>query len=774
MNKKNPKKNIGFQFVAWIWLAIHAPLILFWLILSLSSLGVFGSLPSFEELENPRFNLASLIYSSDKKLIGRYYVENRVNIGFNEIPKDLVSALVSTEDERYYQHSGVDIRALGRVVKGIVTGRSGSTGGGSTISQQLAKLLFSEKPKNKLSRVMQKFKEWVISFRLERNYTKEEILAMYLNRADFGRQSFGVKSAARVYFGKSPEDLKLVESASLVGMLQAPTAYDPLRREERHLKRRNVVLGQMLKNKKIDQNQFDSLKIEPVIQDREALQERIKKNQFGQGELAPYFVSEMRKDLDLWCKQNLNPNSGKPYNLFTDGLRIHTTLDSRIQEYAESAVETHMKELQTNFYKKRGGRKNAPFSNTLSESAVDDIIWKAMQNSDRYRNLKSKGLNESEIRADFNTPVDMTIFTWNGEVDTVMTPRDSVIHYRWFLQTGLVAIDPHNGFVKAWVGGINYRHFKYDHVRAGKVRDDGQAIVPGGGRQVGSTFKPFVYALAMEEGRSPCELVPNVKVCIEDGLDKPWCPRNSGEYKEGQMVSLREALAYSINYVSALLMKQYGPHAVAQMAKRLGISAPIEPLPSICLGTPDISVFEMTSAFSTFFNRGVRVSPMFITRIEDKNGNMLAQFAPERKEVMSEKTAYLTVQLLKGVVLQGTAQRLRGQYRFTEPVAGKTGTTQNNSDGWFMGGTPDLVVGVWTGAEDRSVHFPSTADGQGARMAMPIFGLMMRKVYDDKRIPLNRGDFPAPEGMFIDGFNCQEVLGIETLYDNPYEVSNFD
>jgi len=557
-------------------------------------------------------------------------------------------------------------------------------------------------------------------------------------------------------------------------MLQAPTAYDPLRRIERHTKRRTVVFGQMLKNDVISREQFDSLCLVPVVDDQQALVDRIKKNQFGQGEMAPYFVAELRKDLDVWCKNNLNPATGKPYNLFTDGLRIHTTLDSRVQRHAEAAVNQHMKDLQALFFQRKKGKKNAPFSHTLKESDVEDLVWRAMKNSERYRSLKNAGKSDSEIRRAFDVPTEMTIFSWDGEIDTVMTPRDSVIYYRWFLQTGLMAMDPHSGHVKAWVGGIDFSHFKYDHVRAGKLDAATNTILPGGGRQVGSTFKPFVYALAMEEGRSPCELVPNVKVCIEEWVDKPWCPRNSGKYKDGEMVSLREALAHSVNTVSALLMKQYGPHAVANMAKRLGITSQIDPVPSIALGTSDISVYEMTAAFSTFFNNGVRVSPIFLTRIEDKNGNLLAQFTPERREVMSEKTAYLTLQLLKGVVLSGTAGRLRSQFKFTEPVAGKTGTTQNNSDGWFMGGTPDLVTGVWTGAEDRSVHFTSTADGQGARMAMPIWGIFMRKVYDDKRIKLNRGDFSAPEGMFEGGFNCQELIGEEILFDNPNEIWSFD
>ncbi len=774
MPAKNSKASTkSFQFIPYVWWIIHAPLLLLYFILIITSIGIFGPLPDFDDLENPKFNLASVVFSEDGKVLGRYYVENRVNIDYSDIPPHMVDALISTEDERFYQHSGVDARALGRVVSGLVTGQQ--KGGGSTLTQQLAKLLFSEKPKSRFERIRQKFKEWVIAFRLERNYTKQEILTMYLNRADFGRQSFGIQSAARVYFGKEPAQLSIQESASLIGMLKAPTSYDPLRKLERHTQRRNVVLAQMVRNDKLSPEAFDSLKTTTVVEDHDAMAVRVKKNQYGHGELAPYFMQELRKDLDIWCKANINPITGKPYNLFTDGLRIKTTIDSRMQRYAESAVSSHMASLQETFFKRKKGAKNGPFSSRLSADEKESIIQAGIKNSDRYRAMKSAGASEAEIQAAFSQPVEMTVFSWKGDIDTVMTPRDSVIYYKYFLQNGMMAMDPHTGHIKAWVGGIDYRHFKYDHVRAGRQDAKTGKIVPAGGRQVGSTFKPFVYALAMEEGRSPCERVPNTRVCIEQGLDKPWCPSNSGEYKEGQMVTLREALAHSINYVSALLMKQYGPAAVVSMARRLGITTDIDPVPSIALGTPDISVYEMTSAFATFFNKGVRVAPIFLTRIEDKNGNLLAQFTPERKEVMSEKTAYLTLQLLKGVVLQGTAGRLRGRYKFTEPVAGKTGTTQNNSDGWFMGGTPDLVTGVWTGAEDRSVHFASTADGQGANMALPIFGLFMRKVYDDPSIQLNRGDFPAPEIPLEYGFDCHEEAAEQIFRDNEENFnSKFD
>jgi penicillin-binding protein 1A len=454
----------------------------------------------------------------------------------------------------------------------------------------------------------------------------------------------------------------------------------------------------------------------------------------------------------------VNPATGKPYNLYRDGLKVYTTIDSRMQRYAEQAVKQHMTELQRDFFRHKKGKKNAPFSLSLSEQQVNSIVLQGIKRSDRYRAMKEDGASESEISKAFNTPVEMTVFSWQGPRDTVMTPRDSVIYYKYFLHNGLMSMDPHTGHVKAWVGGIDIQHFKYDHVRAGTESKDGKQIVPNGGRQVGSTFKPLVYALAMEERRSPCDLVPNTRVCIEEGLSRPWCPDNSGDYKVNRMITLREALANSVNYISAMLMKEYGPQATIDLARKLGITSPIPNSPSICLGTADVSVFEMVGAFSTFFNDGVYSKPFMLTRIEDKNGNTLAVFSPERREALSQETAFLTVQLLRGVVLQGTAQRLRYRYKFNEPIAGKTGTTQNNSDGWFIAGTPDLVTGVWTGAEDRSVHFYSTAQGQGANMALPVWAIYMRKVYDDKSILLNRGDFKRPESLVDWNFDCSEEI----------------
>ena len=741
MKSKLPK----FRFVAlkWVWLLVLSPILGFYLILGLASVGLFGALPGFEELEDPRFNLASVIYSSDGEVLGKYYIENRTNVDFKDFPPHLISALISTEDERFYAHSGIDAEALARVVKGIATGKS--KGGGSTITQQLAKLLFHNERGGKIKRVLQKFKEWVIALKLERSYTKQEILTLYLNRADFGRQAFGIQSAAKIYFDKHVRDLSIEEAAALVGMLKAPGNYDPVRKPEANQKRRNVVFGQMVKNKALSPEKADSLSNIPVVADLTRLKERVRKSVYGQGELAGYFLNELKKDLNVWCSNHINPATGKPFNLYRDGLKVYTTIDSRMQRYAEQAVKQHLSELQKDFYRHKKGRRNAPFSPSLSDEQVKSIVLQGIKRSDRYRTMKAEGASEAEINKAFNTPVEMTVFSWNGPIDTVMTPRDSVIYYKYFLQNGMMSMDPHTGHVKAWVGGIDIQHFKYDHVRAGSESEDGKRIVPAGGRQVGSTFKPLVYALAMEERRSPCDLVPNTRVCIEEGLDRPWCPDNSGDYKVNRMITLREALANSVNYVSAMLMKEYGPQATIDLARKLGITAAIPESPSICLGTADISVFEMVGAFSTFFNEGVYCKPFMLTRIEDKNGNTLAVFSPERREALSAETAFLTVQLMRGVVLQGTAQRLRYRYKFTEPIAGKTGTTQNNSDGWFIGATPDLVTGVWVGAEDRSVRFTYTSNGQGANTALPIYGYYMNKLYEDSTIQVSTDKFERRE-----------------------------
>lgn len=742
------------------------------LLVVLASAGALGEMPDFKELEDPQRNLASIVYSADGKVLGKYYIENRVAVDYEDISPNVINALIATEDVRFDKHSGIDgKRLLGAVAKG------GRDGGASTITQQLAKLLFHKKPGNKFLRILQKVKEWVIALQLERAYTKKELLTMYLNQADFGHNIFGINSAAKIYFDKSPKDLSIPESAMLVGLLKAPTKYSPITNFRKKTpdvtrNRRNTVLNQMAKYGKITAADCEKFKQEPVIVSMEELQERISRNVYGHGDNAPYFMEELKKDVEAWCMNNINPRTKKHYNLYTDGLRVYTTIDSRIQTYAEEAVKEYMPKLQALFFKTKKGKKNAPFASNLKQEEVDKIIMQGIKTSDGYKALKNEGVSEADIMKIFNTPKSMTVYSWSGPKDTVMTPRDSVIYHKSFLMNGLMCMDPHTGEIKAWSGGIGFDYFKYDHVRAGKYDSKTKSIVPGGGRQVGSTFKPFVYAMAMREGRSPCEEVPNVKVCIESAWSR-WCPDNSGGPPEGAMISLKVALANSVNYISAYLMKQYGPQAVVKLVKELGVTAPLDPNPSICLGTPDISVYEMVGAFSTFFNKGIYNKPIFLTRIEDKNGNTLASFTSESREVLNEEAAFLMVELMKGVVLQGTAGRLRGTYKFKEPVAGKTGTTQSNSDGWFIGGTPDLVCGVWTGADDRTVRFVSTGYGQGANMALPIWGLFMRRVYDDKSIDINRGDFEKPATTPTIELNCGDYRKDQNE-DIIYNNINFD
>lgn len=761
-------KTVFVKNYRWVWWMMFSPILGLFLLMGLASIGAFGEMPDTRELEDPQRNLASIVYTSDSKILGKFYVENRVMIDYDSISPFMIDALVATEDERFYEHSGIDGWALFRAV-----GRLGRDGGGSTITQQLAKLLFHERPKSFFKRAIQKTKEWVLSLKLEKQYTKQEIIAMYLNQADFGRNVFGIESAAKIYFNTTPKNLTLEQAAMLVGMLKGPTQYNPVTNYKKgklevSKNRRTTVLQQMMKNNKLTKEEYQRVKDLPIIANFDDVNKRIMSNAYGHGESAPYFMEELKKDLQAWSLEHINPRTGKPYNIYKDGLRIYTTIDSRIQKYAEESVNQHMIKLQAKFFETKKGKKNAPFSSDLTQEEIDKIIMQGIKRSEAYDRLKNdSGWTEKQILAHFDVKKPMEIFAWNGTRDTVMSPRDSVIYHKFFLQNGVMAMDPHTGEIKAWVGGINFEYFKYDHVRAGKYNKEKKMVLPDGGRQVGSTFKPFVYSMAMIENRSPCEKVPNVRVCIDN-----WCPSNSGG-GEGGMISFKEALANSVNYISALLIKQYGTQSVINLVRKMGVTSDIPNTPSICLGVADISVYEMVGAFSTFFNKGVYTKPIFMTRIEDKNGNILGEFTTETKEVMNEEAAYLMVELMKGVVLNGTSQRLRSTYKFKEPVAGKTGTTQNNSDGWFIGGTPDLVCGVWTGAEDRSVRFVSTGLGQGANMALPIFGLMMRKVYDDPTIKLNRGDFEKPAAPPNVETNCGE-FNLDLLNENLINDHNFD
>jgi len=723
---KNRKKII------FIWLIILSPFIFVFSLVSLASFEFFGPLPTFDQLENPQNNLATEIISVDSVVIGKYFFENRTSAVRDDIPQQFINALLSTEDIRYRDHSGIDVRALFRAVYGVFSGK-GQSGGASTITQQLAKMLFTKQPASGLDRIKQKLKEWVISAKLERRYTKDEILLMYLNRYDWVNNAVGIESASRVYFNKSPKNLNIQESAMLVGMLKNSALYNPNRRLELTQKRRNTVLFQMNKYEFISDSLYDSLVQLPAILD-------FKKASHNSG-LAPYFREYLRGEMKKWCSTKMKPD-GSSYNLYTDGLKIYTTIDSRLQKFAEEAVETHISDLQKVFYNHWEGYTNAPFPEDFEPEQIDEIIDMAMRRSVRYKRLKSQGKTIDQIRKVFNTKTEMKLFSWNGKIDTVLSPRDSLVYSKYFLHSGLMSMQPQTGHVKAYVGGINYENFQYDHVTSGK-------------RQVGSTFKPFLYSLAIQEGYDPCFQVPNVPVVFDKykwRLEKDWTPKNSGsEELEGLTLSLKYGLANSINTVTAYIMKQFGPYAVVDLAKKIGVKSKILAVPSLCLGTFDLSVYEMVGAYSTFSNKGVWVEPIFVTRIEDKNGVVLERFIPESNEAMSEETADIMVRLLQGVVdgvyspaakkRSGTGVRLRYKYGFKNEIGGKTGTTQNQSDGWFMGITPNLVTGVWTGCDDRSVHFRDIVYGQGANMALPIFAEYMQRVYADTA---NSKVYPLP------------------------------
>lgn len=705
------------------------------------SLGWFGFMPSFEELENPQTYLASEIISNDNELLGTYYVENRTKSHYSEISPQMINALIATEDVRYLEHSGIDVKALGRVFYGAITGQD--KGGGSTITQQLAKNLFPrEYNQSKLELAFRKFKEWVIAVKLEKRYSKEEIITMYLDKFDFLNLAVGIKSAARVYFSTTPADLNLLQSAMLVGMVKNPSLYNPLRRPELTKERRNVVLAQMAKYGYISQEQADTLKLKPL-----GLKFQRVDHNIG---TATYFKEFLRGQMKDWCAQHFKPD-GTPYDLYRDGLRIYTTIDSRLQTYAEEAVSEHLGEdLQPAFFTHWAGRKYAPFvfpPDTIRQQ-VDKIMNQAMRRSDRYRKMKQNGVESDSIEKVFNTPVNMRLFSWKGDIDTVMTPMDSIRYFKFFLQAGLMSVDPPTGQVRAYVGGIDYRYFKYDHVTQGR-------------RQVGSTFKPFLYTLAMQEGAatgefSPCSKIPNVQVSIELPDGTYWNPKNSSSEKEGELVTLKWALAHSVNWVSAYLMKRFSPLAVIRMADKMGVTTEIPAVPAIALGTPDISLYEMVGAFNTFANRGIHVKPYFVTKIEDKFGNVIESFAPETNEAMDEQTAYLMLNLMEGVVESGTGIRLKYKYGFRNEIAGKTGTTQNQSDGWFMGITPQLTTGVWVGCEDRSAHFRTITLGQGANMALPIWALYMQRVYADTSLNITKDPFPEPSRPLKVEIDCEK------------------
>lgn len=719
--------------------------------------GWIGYMPDFEDLQNPISRYASQVYSTDGKVIGTYNMnrENRVAVSYAHLSPHLTNALVATEDERFYEHSGIDFIALMRAIvkRGIL--QQHSAGGGSTITQQLAKQLYSETAHSSLERLFQKPIEWIIAVKLERNFTKEEIIAMYLNYFDFLHNAVGIKTAAKTYFNKDPKNLNVNESAMLIGLCKNPSLYNPVRYPERCLERRNVVLSQMLKVGYLTQADYDRYSQQPIELNfhridhkdgsapyfREFLRQYMmaKKpsiDDYPSWNKKQYHIDSITWETDPlygWCNKNVKKN-GEPYNVYTDGLRIYTTIDSRMQQYAEDAVYEHVsKTLQPTFNREKRGKRNAPFSDNITAKQVRDIINRSIKQSERYRVMRENGSSDEEIRRAFDTPVEMTVFTYHGDVDTVMTPTDSIRYYKSLLRAGFMSMDPMTGAVKAYVGGVDYYHFQYD-------------MCMGGRRQVGSTIKPYLYSMAMENGFSPCDVAPNVqRTYIVAG--KAWTPRNGSRARYGQMVTLKWGLAQSNNWISAYLMSKMSPSGFVQLLNRYGINNPdIHPSMALCLGPCEVSVGEMVSAYTAFVNHGIRCAPMFVSRIEDSDGNVIATFQPVTNEVISEESSFKMIELLKGVVEGGTAGRLRYRYNIDAEIGGKTGTTNNNSDAWFMGVTPQLVSGCWVGGEDRDIHFSSTNTGQGAAVALPIWAIFMKKVYADKSLnisPNAKFDIPA-------------------------------
>lgn len=746
------KKIIGILWILLV-VGILACAVLFFAIAK----GWIGYMPPVEDLENPNYKFATEVFSSDNKVLGTYSYskENRVYVGYDELSPYVVNALIATEDVRFAEHSGIDAKALFRAVikRGILMQKN--AGGGSTITQQLSKQLYSPSADNVMERLFQKPIEWVIAVKLERYYTKEEILTMYLNKFDFLNNAVGIKTAAHTYFGCIPKNLKIEEAATLVGMCKNPSLYNPVRYNERSRGRRNVVLDQMRKAGYITAEECDSLQALPL---------KLKYNRVDHKEgLATYFREYLRGVLTAqkpdksdyrgwqmqkfyedsldwetnplygWCNKN-KKKDGKPYNLYTDGLKIYTTIDSRMQQYAEEAVTEHLKELQGYFFKEKKGAKKAPYTFRLTQEQVDEILGRAMRQSDRYRAMKKVGASEEEIKTAFNTPEEMSVFSWNGEIDTLMTPMDSIRYYKFFLRAGFMSMDPHNGHVKAYVGGPNFHYFQYDMAMVGR-------------RQIGSTMKPYVYALAMENGFSPCDEMRHVEFQGFDENGKPWSPRNANRKRYGEMVTLKWGLSNSDNWITARLMSKLNPYELKRLLHSFGVrNREIAPTISLCLGPCEISVGEMVSAYTAFPNRGIRVAPLFVTRIEDNEGNVLATFSPEMQEVISESSAYKMLVMLRSVVNEGTAIRVR-RLGIKAEMGGKTGTTNYHSDGWFMGFTPSLVSGCWVGGEDRDIHFDTMIHGQGASMALPIWTKYMRKVYDDKTLGYDESEkFSLPEG----------------------------
>jgi penicillin-binding protein 1A len=767
MTDKKFRKNI-----IWFWVIISMPVVLLLTLFILISTQRLGPLPSFEELENPDNNLAAEVYSEDNVLLGKFYIQNRTWTDYEDISPNVINALIATEDIRFYRHSGIDFRGLARVlVKSIALGQN--TGGGSTITQQLAKNLFLPRDLSNDPAIVRsaklavaKFKEWQTAVKLERSYTKEEILTMYLNVFDFIYNAVGINSAARIYFNTTPDSLNIEQSAMLVGMLKNSVAYNPLRNEETALRRRNVVISQMERYGYLSREVADSVKSLPLVLD-------LREDSHNSG-LATYFREYIRTTMIRyeperdkfysdeqyedalwlwqndplygWCRKNRKPD-GTNYNLYRDGLKIYTTLNSKMQAYGEAALAEHLSQnLQPVFNKRVKSLRNPPYSNDLNSTQVKQLIDRSVRQSDRYQSMRRAGIPEDSITLAFNTPIPMKLFSWEGERDTVMTPLDSIKYYKFFVRSSFMVMDPHNGHVKVYVGGPDFRYFKYDAITQQK-------------KQVGSTIKPFLYTLAVQDGISPCFEVANIPRSFDlPGDSVPWTPRSSGpEEYHGRMVTLKWGLAQSENYISAWLMKQFSPQAVVDLMHRMGIRSYVDPVYSIFLGTSDLSVEEMVGAYGTFANKGVYSRPLYVTRIEDRNGNVISTFQPFIDEVISEEDAYIMTSLLQGVVNSGTAVRLRLTYNLKNEMGGKTGTTQNHSNGWFMGVMPDLVGGVWTGWEDQAIHFEELAQGQGANMALPVFGIFLQKLFADSDFAsMTESKFEAPANFSVD-LDCDNI-----------------
>ena len=755
MDKKAQKAiadNTPFKkkFTTWFWSLVVAGIMAIVLVFWMITMGWLGYLPPLDELQNPKNKFATEVISADMQLLGRYYRnENRVSVDYTDISPNMINALIATEDVRYYDHTGVDVRSLMRAVMKL-----GRAGGGSTLTQQLAKQLWSPRANNIFERALQKPIEWVIATKLERLYSKEEILTMYLNQFDFLYNAVGIKSAAQVYFSTTPAELKLEEAAMLVGMCKNPSLYNPRRRPENALNRRNTVLNQMCKYDYITEQVCDSLKLLPIELKYQSVDHK-------QG-LAPYFREYLRQvltakepkqsnypewnmiqyemDKRQWeenplygfCQKNHKPD-GTPYDLYHDGLRIYTTIDTRMQQYAEEAVNEHIQDLQKSFFREKRKKSYAPFSKDLTPEEIDGIMNRSMRQTDRYRALKKQGMSETDIKKVFATPVAMHVFSYNGLIDTVMTPMDSIRWNKHFLRCGFMSMDVHSGAVKAYVGGPNFTHFQYDMVTTGR-------------RQVGSTIKPYLFTLAMDEGMWPCDSTVNDSITLIDGNGVSWTPRDEHVKNQGEMVTLNWGLEKSSNWITAYLMSLFTPEQLVRMMRSFGIEGQLDPVVSLCLGPCEVSVKEMVDAYTTFPNKGIRVEPLYVTRIEDNNGNILATFTPKTYEIISETTSYKMIYMLRNVMDHGTGVRARFRYGLKVPMGGKTGTSQNHSDGWFVGFTPSLVSGVWVGGEDRSIHFDNMSAGQGANMALPIWSIYMQKVFADEELGYSEEEqFDVPE-----------------------------